>query len=121
MRAASCIVDRHHHSLAGQWKVANANADCIEYGVRNRRSCRTCYQYFFCPVPTLLFWRLTSGLYFDLIKGDREFGNALGSSFERHVGEILAAAVTAPSLRYIEQAKYGTRQNPRATCDWLLV
>jgi len=23
-------------------KVANANADCIEYGVRNRRSCRTC-------------------------------------------------------------------------------
>ena len=27
----------------------------------------------------------------------------------------------APSLRYIEQAKYGTRQQPRATCDWLLV
>ena len=79
------------------------------------------HQYVFCPVPALLFWRLTSGLYFDLIKGDRDFGNALGSSFERHVGEILAAAVRAPSLRYIEQAKYGTRQQPRATCDWLLV
>ena len=79
------------------------------------------YHYFFCPVPTLLFWRLTSGLYFDLIRGDPDFGNALGSSFERHVGEILAAAVRTPSLRYIEQAKYGTRQQPRATCDWLLV
>lgn len=78
-------------------------------------------QYIFCPVPTLLFWRLTSGLYFDLIKGDRDFGNALGTSFERHVGEILAAVVSAPSLRYIEQAQYGTRQQPRATCDWLLV
>jgi hypothetical protein len=78
-------------------------------------------QYIFCPVPTLLFWRLTSGLYFDLIKGDRDFGNALGSSFERHVGEILAAAVSAPSLQYVEQANYGTRQQPRATCDWLLV
>lgn len=78
------------------------------------------HQYFFCPVPTLLFWRLTSGLYFDLIK-DSDFGNALGSSFERHVGQIIAAAATAPSIRYIEQAKYGTRQKPRATCDWLLV
>ncbi len=78
-------------------------------------------RYVLCPLPTLLFWRLTSGLYFDLIKGDRDFGNALGSSFERHVGEILAAVVTSPSLRYVEQAKYGTRQTPKATCDWLLV
>jgi hypothetical protein len=30
--AASCIVDRHYHSLAGERKVANANADCVEYG-----------------------------------------------------------------------------------------
>jgi hypothetical protein len=79
------------------------------------------HQYILCPLPTLLFWRLTSGLFFDLIKGDRDFGNALGSSFERHIGEILAAVVTAPSLRYVEQAKYGTRQRPKATCDWLLV
>ena len=78
-------------------------------------------QYCLCPLPTLLFWRLTSGLYFDLSKGDRDFGNALGNSFENHVGEIIAAVLTSTSLTYVKQAKYGTRQRPKATCDWLLI
>jgi len=74
-----------------------------------------------CPLPTLLFWRLTSGLYYDLIKGDPDFGNALGSSFERYIGEVLSRVATSPALLHLGEAKYGTKQRPKATCDWLLV
>lgn len=74
-----------------------------------------------CPVPTLLFWRLTSGLYYDLISGDSNFGNALGTSFEAYVGEVLKRAITPPTLRQLGQAKYGTKPRPKATPDWLLV
>jgi hypothetical protein len=74
-----------------------------------------------CPLPTLLFWRLTSGLYYDLIKDDPDFGQALGASFERYVGEVLSRVLTAPGLRHVGEAKYGTKQRPKATCDWLLI
>ena len=74
-----------------------------------------------CPLPTLLFWRLTSGLYYDLIRGDADFGNALGGSFERYVGEVIARVVSSPALRYTGEARYGSRQRPKATPDWLLI
>ncbi|WP_423414844.1 hypothetical protein RLW55_16780 [Hyphomicrobium sp. B1] len=73
-----------------------------------------------CPIPTLLFWRVTAGLYYDLI-GDPDFGNALGFSFERYIGDVLAEAITAPNLRISAEAKYGTRRQPRATPDWLII
>lgn len=74
-----------------------------------------------CPLPTLLFWRLTSGLYYDLIKGDPDFGNALGASFERYIGDVLSRIVTLPAIRLVGEAKYGTKQRPKATPDWLLI
>lgn len=38
---ASCRVDRRHHALASQRKVANADAERVEYRIGNRRGCRT--------------------------------------------------------------------------------
>jgi hypothetical protein len=73
------------------------------------------------PVPTLFFWRLTSGLYYDLIKGDADFGNALGASFERYIGEVISRVATSAAFQHFGEAKYGTKRHPKATCDWMLV
>jgi len=74
-----------------------------------------------CPIPTLLFWRLTTGLYYDLITADQDFGNALGASFERYVGEVLTEAITSSQLCFFAEAKYGSRSQPKATPDWLII
>ncbi len=41
-----------------------------------------------CPMPTLLFWRITSGLFYDLIN-ERGFDQAFGTSFQDYVGQML--------------------------------
>ncbi|GER88964.1 hypothetical protein KDW_31260 [Dictyobacter vulcani] len=41
-----------------------------------------------CPMPTLLFWRITSGLFYDLIK-ERGFDQAFGTSFQDYIGQML--------------------------------
>ncbi len=41
-----------------------------------------------CPIPTLLFWRITSGLFYDLIK-EPGFDNAFGTSFQDYIGDML--------------------------------
>jgi hypothetical protein len=42
-----------------------------------------------CPMPTLLFWRITSGLYYDLVR-ERGFDQAFGTSFQDYIGQMLA-------------------------------
>ncbi|MFM1757149.1 MAG: hypothetical protein RL621_2142 [Bacteroidota bacterium] len=46
--------------------------------------------YYYCPIVNFLFWRITSGLYFDLIKGDNNgsFGRAFGSAFQDYLMEL---------------------------------
>ncbi len=41
-----------------------------------------------CPIPTLFFWRITSGLFYDLV-GGRGFDQAFGTSFQDYVGDML--------------------------------
>jgi hypothetical protein len=53
-----------------------------------------------CPIPTLLFWRFTSGLYYDLIRVP-EFANLFGDSYQAYVGEAVRAA--APSLNIVDE------------------
>src|SRR5581483_6085362 len=49
-----------------------------------------------CPIPTLLFWRITSGLFYDLIKGPG-FDQAFGTSFQEYVGDMLAKTLDGTS------------------------
>ena len=44
-----------------------------------------------CPIPTLLFWRFTSGLYYDFIPVP-EFANLFGDSYQAYVGEAVREA-----------------------------
>jgi hypothetical protein len=57
-----------------------------------------------CPVPTLLYWRITSGLFYDLM-AEPTFANFFGDSFQNYVGEVARQA--APKLNLLQ-----------IHCDW---
>jgi hypothetical protein len=51
-----------------------------------------------CPLPTLLFWRITSGLFYDLIK-ERNFDQAFGTAFQDYIGQMLEKTFDSTSVK----------------------
>ena len=72
-----------------------------------------------CPLPTLLFWRMTSGLYYELA-GDDRFFNAFGQSFQTYVGEVIARAVNPERFQVLAEESYGSRKKRKDTVDWIV-
>jgi hypothetical protein len=72
-----------------------------------------------CPIPTLLFWRMTFGLYYEL-KTVAGFPTAFGRSFERYVGEVLDGRITNPDMAVREQAEYWVGKQRKDTVDWIV-
>jgi hypothetical protein len=54
-----------------------------------------------CPLPTLLYWRFTGGLYYELIEVP-EFANEFGDGFQNYVGEVLGCVCTRLSAHSIQ-------------------
>jgi hypothetical protein len=71
-----------------------------------------------CPVPTLLYWRISSGLYYDLIS-EKGFDNAFGKSFENYVGSVLETTFSHTSTVKLFSGEKNTGKNPN-TCDWII-
>lgn len=68
-----------------------------------------------CPQPTLLFWRITTGIYYDMvnIKG---FDQAFGESFEKYIGDVSDAILNDSSMSI-----YGEEENSGPNrCDWII-
>jgi hypothetical protein len=72
-----------------------------------------------CPVPTLLFWRITTGLYYSLM-GQRGFPTAFGSSFQAHVGEVLRRRITSDEMTVLPEAEYQIGHKRKDTVDWMI-
>jgi hypothetical protein len=72
-----------------------------------------------CPIPTLLFWRVTTGLYYSLRRG-RGFTRALGESFERYVGEVLRQRVTNVGMSILKEEAYHVGLNRKHSVDWII-
>ncbi len=70
------------------------------------------------PMEALLRWRLSSGLYYDVI-GTQGVSNLIGEGFERHVRALLQAAY--PDAEVKGDLQHGTKSRPRRTPDVLLV
>ncbi len=68
-----------------------------------------------CPLPTLLYWRYTSGLYYELYN-ENGFDNAFGGSFQNYVGEVLRKA--NPNQQVIPSMKFD--KTSKETIDWIL-
>lgn len=74
---------------------------------------------FACPIPTLLFWRITTGLYYSL-KDIDGFFTEFGSSFQRYVGEVLSARVTSAKRAILAEEEYHVGKNRKHTVDWIV-
>src|SRR5262245_55212682 len=70
-----------------------------------------------CPIPTFLLWRLTNGVYYELLR-EPEFSNAYGDAFQGYVGAVLERANTG-SLRVYPEAQYQVGKDRRDTIAWL--
>ena len=70
-----------------------------------------------CPAPPLLLQRLTDGLYFDLMRADRRFGNAIGKAFESYVGKVVDR-IGDSLFDMREEACWGKPE--RRSVDWII-
>ncbi|MGJ0511175.1 hypothetical protein [Methylocystis sp.] len=72
-----------------------------------------------CPIPTLLFWRITTGLYYTL-KDMRGFPSAFGASFARYVGEVIHQRITNPQMALLSEEEYRVGRRRKDTVDWII-
>lgn len=64
--------------------------------------------YTVCPIPTVLFWRFTRGLFYDICDSDG-FDKAFGKSFEEYTGSVISQlikkCVVFPEQQYTKEKK----------------
>lgn len=71
-----------------------------------------------CPMMTLLYWRFTGGLYYELI-GVPEFANEFGEGLQKYVGEVVERACPDPMLRLPER-EYVVGKAKKRSVDWIV-
>jgi hypothetical protein len=68
-----------------------------------------------CPIPTLFFWCITSGLFYSLIK-ERGFDQAFGTSFQDYLGQMLEKTFYCTSVKvYPEEPDTRPKR-----ADWII-
>lgn len=79
---------------------------------------------FIAPIPTLLFWRFTDGIYYDLV-GNGQFDKAFGDSYEEYVGDVTKKVLKAKDFSILpkepESEITGSARNRRPSPDWFIV
>jgi hypothetical protein len=69
---------------------------------------------------TLLFWRFTSGLYYELISVPR-FANEFGEGFQSYVGEVTTRIYSGnPRFEIIPEHEYWVGKHKKRTVDWII-
>jgi len=72
--------------------------------------------FYFCPLTTLLYWRFTSGIYYEICR-EKDFDKPFGYAFQKYVGEVLNKANKKMTI-YPEE-EYGPKKNKKKTVDWI--
>lgn len=72
-----------------------------------------------CPIPTLLFWRITTGLYYAL-KNEKGFTSAFGNSFQEYAGAVLSRRISNERMRVHKEAEYWVGKRRKDTVDWII-
>lgn len=70
-----------------------------------------------CPIPLMIYWQITSGLYY-LIKDENGFSNAFGESFQKYIGEIINKSGKGVNYKVLAEEKYGKEE--KRTVDWII-
>lgn len=72
-----------------------------------------------CPLLTLLFWRITAGLYYEICK-EKDFGVNFGSSFQEYVGKVIKKASSNKRIKFIKEQEYHVGRDRKDTVDWIV-
>jgi hypothetical protein len=72
-----------------------------------------------CPLLTLLFWRITSGLYYEICD-KKDFGDNFGVSFQKYVGNVIEEANNNKTINFIKEEEYYVSKNRKDTVDWIV-
>lgn len=75
--------------------------------------------YYYCPVINFLIWRMTSGIYFDLVN-DKDFGGQFGFAFQDYLEEISKKIIDRKFTKIIPEAKYISSGNKEDSVDLIL-
>jgi hypothetical protein len=72
----------------------------------------------YCPLPTLLLWQITSGVYYLLIN-DPSFKEAFGNAFQNYVGFVLREVLGLNrNFSVYPEAMFGKPR--KRTIDWIV-
>jgi hypothetical protein len=72
----------------------------------------------YCPMPTLLLWQITSGIYYHVMKAEG-FNNAFGNAFQNYVGFVINEVMANNALFTIyPEATFGKPE--KRTIDWAI-
>jgi hypothetical protein len=72
-----------------------------------------------CPIPRYLLRRMSSGLYYDLV-GKEGFDNPFGRSFEKYVGDVIAATCQGEQFVVRGEETYKVGLNKKHGVDWVI-
>lgn len=72
---------------------------------------------YFCPIPLLLFWRFTSGIYYDICNKP-DFDNAFGLAFQKYLIEVVNKCNTNNKIQLHPEMQYGNPE--KSTADLML-
>jgi hypothetical protein len=73
--------------------------------------------YYIRPIEQLLLWRMTSGLYYDVIEHE-DASNEIGAQFERYIVRLLS--VIAKDRNVSSDFTYGTKRAPQRSPDCII-
>jgi hypothetical protein len=71
------------------------------------------------PIPTYLYNRFTSGVYYELTD-HRGFSQAFGDSYQGYIGEVLQVAFPAERFRVLTEEEYSIGRDRKDTTDWIV-
>ena len=72
-----------------------------------------------CPLPTLLWNRLSTSIFFDLFKEDG-FTNAYGDAFEAYIGQFAKFALPGPAFHIVGDSLYKVGKAEKLGIDWVI-
>lgn len=72
-----------------------------------------------CPIPTLLFWRFTSGVYYEIFN-QPGFENAFGEAFQWYVGQVIERGTMREKTRLYPECEYRVGKDTKRTVDWIV-
>ena len=73
-----------------------------------------------CPLPTLLFWRITSGVYYEICN-EKSFDNYFGVSFQNYAGEVIGKVIaTNEKINFQKEEQYFVGKDRKDSADWII-